>query len=481
MDNLYRTLKNSIIILGIILLFLISIQLTKAEEITLTLRESVAVALEKNETILQDAKNGLKASQLNLIIAHRYYRPQIDLDSEVDRTTSLNLIKTDNYTTGLNFIWPLLTFTGGTLTASSDYNLNYIHPIENDGFTSNVSTSLTLKQPLSRGGRLNETASLRLVKENHEKVKMEYKQALQGLILEVISNYYTLMRARFGVESATEQVDLTKKLLKWTEARLAVGQVADLDVMNVRVALATAEDNLTQAIDTEGKAKRSFLEVLGMEDKEVILDEEIKIYPIDLTKEECVRKSLINRAEIKKQKIDIELSQENIAIIGSANKPVLSLGGNYNWTGTGENFRNSIEKLPNKAWDLFTKVSFPFFDSWATKNKVKLATLEYQRTEDMLKRLKKDIKREVEEFYDDLKRQQKRLELLSENLKLADEALKISQLKYEMGIASVRDVMETQVSYSEVKRTVQNVKVDYIIGKARLYMAMEVLNVEYIQ
>ncbi len=474
-------------------ILLIAIPFAKASgeenEIRLTLRDSIEIALEKNETVLKDARIARKSARLNLIGAYKVYRPQIGLDTSAERTgsesppLSNNPLSTDQesnssnvgntYTNSLTFNWPLLTFTKGVLSVGWGWNLNMSNSIEANNFTNSLSYSMEWKQALSRGGRLQESASLRLARENFEMTKMDYEEAIDNLVFQVIVSYCQLIRAKHSIKEAKEQVELSKKLLKWAKAHLQAGEIARLDIMNVEVQLGSYEDILIQAINAEKEVRRTFLRLLGLEeDKEVSLDERIELVPIHLSEDECTKKALANRVEIKKGQRTLELAKLNVDMAGSGNKPVLSVKGNYNWSGTGEEFHQSMERLPQRSWAVSTGVTFPFFDSGTTKNDVKLAKENYQRVENSLKESRRDIVEEIRQAYQNLERDKKRIDLLLRNLEIAQKALEISQLKYKMGIISVRDVLDTQMVYSQVKRTVQDTEMACNIDKARLYKAM---------
>lgn len=467
-------------------------------EIRLTLRDSIRIALEKNETVLEDAHIARRLARLNLIGAYKVYRPHIGSDTTAERAGSespslsnnpLSMEEESNssnvantYTNNLTFNWPLLTFTKGVLSIGCGWNLNITDSNGANNFTNNLSYSMEWKQALSKGGRLQESASLRLARENFEMVEMDYGEAMENLSLQVIVSYCQLIRARRAIEEGQEQVELSKKLLKWAKAHLEVGEIARLDTMNVEVQLGSCEDALIQAINAEKEIKRAFLRLLGLEkDKKISLEERIEILPIHLSEEECIKRALADRVEIEKGRRTLELAKLNVTATGSGNKPVVSIRGNYNWSGTGKEFRQSMERLPQRNWTVSTGVTFPFFDSGTTRNNVRLARENYQRLENSVRESRRDIEEEVRQAYQDLEKDKKRIDSLSENLEIAEKALEISQLKYKMGIISVRDVLDAQIAYAQVKRTVQDTEMACNIDKARLYRAIGEKVAQYVK
>ncbi|MEW6617822.1 MAG: TolC family protein [bacterium] len=451
--------------------------------LTLSLKDAISTALLNNQTILNDAKSNLKLASRNLIAIHKLYQPKISLDISSQRTTNeteLTSTRQDKYSTSLNSTWSKVIFTSGVLTLSEGYNLSE-DKNSSQKFSTNPYVSIGLNQPLSEGGKLQQRLSLINADENLKLEKMKYALIEEQLTLNVICNYYQLIRANLLVKQAEEQVALSKQLLKWTEARLKVGQIAELDVMNAKVQLANDEDFLVQSYEQRQTLQRSFLRLLGLsEDLKLELSDEIEVKILNEKVEESINAAIENRLEIKMAKISIEQSKRNIPIARSTNKPTLTISGNYSWTNESEELEEAIKELPQRNWLIQTKLSFPFFDSGSTKNQVKIAEINYQKTLNAFEQLKKDIIEEITQIHWNLNKNQRRLEVLEVNLKIAQDARRISQLKYEMGLLTIREVLQSQITYSNVKISIDDAKIDYLINQAKLSKAIGKLKNEYL-
>ncbi len=248
--------------------------LLQAEEtLNLDLTESIHLALEKNQTILKNAQNSLELAHLSRISSYKIYQPRAGITAEAKRSRTEtedlieSLIYTSNaktYSTGLNFNWPITTFTGGTFSTQSGYSINLTNPGEEQKYNSTINLGLGYKQPLSHGGRVKEKFLLYSAEQQYKKAKIDYEQNLNRLLLEVTESYYNLVKLCLNIEQAKEEVDLTQKLLLWAEAQYKAGEIAELDVLYIKVQLASAEDALLQAEEAEEKTKRAFLRLIGL-------------------------------------------------------------------------------------------------------------------------------------------------------------------------------------------------------------------------
>jgi len=454
--------------------------------LTLTLKDAISTALLNNQTVLNESKNNLKVAYRNLIEVNKIYQPKINLDSSSQRTTNeteLTSTSQDKYSTSLNSTWSRVIFTDGLLTLSEGYNLTATKDKNSSSkkFSTSPFVSIEIKQPLSKGGKMQQRLSLIKGEENLTIEEINYGLIEEQLILNVISNYYQLIRLKALVKQAEEQMELSKQLLKWTHAKLKVEQIARLDVMNAQVQLANDEDFLVQAQDQHQTLQRNFLRLLGLdEDLELNLREDINIKVLNKNVDESINEALKNRLEIKRAKIGLEQAKRNISIAKSTNKPILTISGNYSWTNETEELEKAVKDLPQKNWLAQIKLSFPFFDSGSTKNQVEIANINYQIALDAFEELKKDIIEEITQIHRNLEKNKRRLGVLEVNLNIAQEARRISQLKYEMGLITIREVLESQIAYSKVKSSIDDAKIDYLINQAKLSKAIGRLKDEYL-
>jgi len=471
--------------LGLLIIFiLISGKSIGAKESSLTLKEAISLALVNNQDLSRSQDN-VEMSRLNLVAAEKEYQPKIGLESKTERTEAINYLSSaaNKYTASLNYNWPLLTFTSGQFTSSADYTITGLS--DEDPSTAKITTNpkiaLIWNQPLSKGGRLKMRSPLIEANKGCTLAQIEHKEFKERLILEVTIRYFNLLKAQKRTEQFRRCVDVNQSLLEWSKNKLKAGLIPELDVMNVEVKLAQNKDNLIQAEEEEKNNQKVMTRLLSLnEESKIIPVEEIEIPSEfkDLHLEK-IEDALRNREDIKRLKVEIEKGEREILIAKSLNKPTLVIEGGYIWTGEGKTLREGIEDFSVKSWAISCKVLWPFFDSSATGNSIKKAQLDYQISKNLLKKLEEDIEDEIFTIHQSLKASARRINLLSLNLKMAEEMLKITQLKYEMGLISIRDLLEDQMTVSEINNSLLEARIDYLINKDRLLWTYGKIGEEY--
>ncbi len=304
-----RLIKRQIIFTVILMIF--SHRLVNASNyspnstLTLTLKEAISMTLVNNQTVLKEAKNNLQLAQQNLIAVHKTYQPKINLHATSERTTNkTELISTtrDKYSTSLNSTCSRIVFTSGLLTLSEGYNLTVADDKSylSNKFSTNPYIGIGLIQPLSEGGRLQQRLPLINSDENLQLAKINYALIEEQLILDAINNYYQIIRVKALIKQAEEQVELSKQLLKWTQAMLKAEQIPELDVMNTKVQLANDEDFLVQVQEQQITLQKNFIRLLGLnEDLTLELSDEINVKISDKDVDESIDEALKNRLELK--------------------------------------------------------------------------------------------------------------------------------------------------------------------------------------
>ncbi|MEW6679655.1 MAG: TolC family protein [bacterium] len=456
------------------------------KEQPLSLKDAISIALTNNQFLKENQKS-LEIARLNLISAKKEYRPKIGLESKEERGETIDSFSSsfEKYTISLGYNWPLLTPTSGRFTSLSEYNISKLS--DKDPFTpifsSNPKIGIIWKQPLSKGGRLNERLTLTEKEEDYELGKISYSQSKKGLILNCIISYFNLLKAFKKREYAEKQMDLTQKLLTLTNTKLKAGEISELDVMNVKIRLAKDEDTLIQAKEEERNKQRELSRILGFDEETrfLLTEEPVIVKESETTYLDKMEDILKFRDEIRVFKMKLEKAKRDILIAKSINKPILTLEGNYTLTKEGETIKESLKKFPKKAWAIGCKISWPFFDSGQTANYVKKAYLNYEMLNEKLQELKKDIKEEVLRIENDLQRDIRRINLLSLNLKNLEEVSRITQLKYEMGMVSLKELLEAQMTTFEGTDSLLEAKIDYVINKAKLSLACGRIEEEYVK
>ncbi|QOX64902.1 TolC family protein [Anoxybacterium hadale] len=232
-------------------------------------------------------------------------------------------------------------------------------------------------------------------------------EATQNAITYKVNNaYYSLLNAGEGVRIAKENVTLQKNLLALVNEKLSLGVASKQDVLNAEMNLKNAESSLSTAEVSLAEKKIAFNNELGYEDMQrVRLTSELSLKNIpDLSVDTAVTDALANRNELYTSAFNIYTTEKEL---------------------------NNYSAYPKSSAKYLTAL-----------NNYHSAQNSYNSKEDA-------IKKEVRINYANMGSSK----VLAENSKLsaekAKESYEIQLSKYKLGLATLSDVQQAQISWAD--------------------------------
>lgn len=447
----------------------------------LTMYNSIEKALNYNQTIMYAIqKNYLSArSQLNL--AESPYRLQMNLNLNTAQNYSRTLSHDIYYTSwsqvttpNLNFDYTLLTPLGSSTHLGMGYQTQIFN---SNSCYSSPQFDFTFQQPLSWSGIQAGHADIIRARKNFIAAEMSYQLQKEGLIIAVINFYFQLWQAFRNVEQSEYDLQSAQRVLQIAELRLKAGQLSEFEVMNIRVQYQVAEDNLAVAQNSLQTQQREFLRLLGQDlNAGIQLAAEIQMDTIAFNLDYAILMAFQNRLEIKQQEISLELADLSLKQISAAAYPTLSLNGNYTFSSQYDvTLGPSLWDYPNRSWRFQASLTFPILDGGARSNQLQIAKYALDIQQKNLNLFKEVIAIAIEENFRSLKLNQNRIQSLTLNLKIAEEALKIAELRFKQGQISSTEIENIRQRYTNAQRSLNSAKISYITQSAQLAKAMGIL------
>lgn len=286
----------------------------------------------------------------------------------------------------------------------------------------------------------------------------------QQLIAQVKRSYYELLRACGQADAAQAAVNVAALRLKNTEARYKEGTVPKFDLTTAQVDLANLTQNLIAAQSRVNIAQANLNRVLGLPaDTPTQVTKSaipVEMFEVDIPK--AAKTALERRPEIKIQQRSIALSKTNIALQRTGAKPSLGISGRYDYVST-QAFSTS-----NTSWVAAATLSIPVWDGGVTKAKVDQAYADLYSAQDTLTQTEQRISQEVSTAALVLVEAAKRTKTTAENVRLAEEALRLANVRYEAGIAVLVEVTNAESQLTQARFNEVNALYDYAIALAEL-------------
>jgi len=413
------------------------------EKITLTLEDSIKLALEQNPFYLAEKAKEDQASYMVREAVSSFF-PALNAQGTHILDKKVMTIEMPSFVPGMPPQRIKLDFT-------RDYQF-----------------SLSFSLPLSAGGRL--VSGYKQANYNLMSTKEAIRQSMQETVFNVKKAFYGYLLAKKFVEVSEEAVSLADKHWKNVKSLYDVGMASKFDLLRSEVQVANLKPQLIRAKNGLSTAELGLKTLLGLDLKQPIeVKGELSYKEFEANVDAGVAQALANRPEINQLKFQQQMAAEMLKMARGAYLPTLAIGGAYNYWG-------NRFKFTKDSWESYYSVNLvlniPLFNGFVNSAKVGeskavLRQLDYSR-----KGFSEMVKFEVQEAI--LSLQQAKESLLSQekNVEQAQEAVRIADLNYAEGLATNLDVSFAQMALTQAKTNYSQALYDYALALAQLEKAI---------
>jgi outer membrane protein len=470
---------------------------TPGPNVELTLDDATARALEKNLDIAVERLNP-EIQDLNLARLQALYRPTVN--SAVGHravvnppTSQLNggtIVQNDTSTYNAG-IAQNLKWGGGNVAVQFNNNKQVTSNIfANFNPTFNSTFNATLTQPLMRGFLIDGTRQqLKVTAINREISDISLKGTLATTVANVRNAYWELVYAVQAVDVARGSLDLAEKLVQDNKARVEVGTMAPLDVVQAEAEAATRRQAVTAAEAALGTSELTLkrLIVSGTDDplwrsRITPIDRpEFRNDPLDV--ESAVRLSLQNRTDLLQARKTLDSNDVTMRFLHNETMPNVDLSANYSaqglggtqfirqGTGLGSSIIGTVPGGYGDAWRTLTGRDYPTWNfqlnmsyplgASAAEASYARAKVQRNQTAAQLRALELTVATEVTNNALQVESNLKRYEAAQVARELAQTRLQAEQSRFEVGLSTNFFVVQAQRDLATAQNTELRALLDY--------------------
>ena len=463
----------------------------------LRLEEAVAIALEKNLDI-QVAR--LEPQSVDLLVAgfRNTYRPLVTStvglrDQYQLPTSSLNGgTKVNNGTTTYNFgLAQNVNRYGGSYAvnwSNARVETSNTFSTFNPSFTTNLVAAFS--QPLLRGFRIDNTRQQLLINLINRDISEESARATITQTLANVRNaYWDLVFAQSAVEVAQRATELADKLVQDNQARVEVGTLAPLDIVQAQAESATRRQNLAAAEATAQTAELTLKRFMVSGTDDPLWRQTIR--PVDLPSlgpapsdiDGAIRRALAERTDVISARKNLDSNDVSLRYFKNQSMPAADLNASYGAQGLGGTAIVRTGPLGNQTvsqiipggygdalsllrardyptWNLNVTMSYPIGGNQADAQH---ARARLQRTQALtrLRGLEVQIAAEVANAALTVQSNLKRVEAATIAREFAQKRLEAEQSRFEVGLTTNFFVVQAQRDLRDAQNTELRALADY--------------------
>jgi outer membrane protein len=395
----------------------------------LDLRQAMSRTLEETPS-LERIRSRIRQAQYQVDEAYTLVNPTANFQAQYSR------------------VEPPIAITGGVV----------INPPDNYQF------SLTLRQAIYTFGRLkwgvlSDKLSKRVVEE-------EYRAEVNRLVSLVAQRYIEALLSQEQVTIAEENLEAQMANLRTSQLLYEQGVSAKFDVLSISAATSQAEQELIEARTREQLARARLLSLLNEP-----LERKLSLEPLELVEPnpdlvllDAKLQALEIRPDLRSLRWAVEASKARVELAKTSNRPSLELQNttiNRNATGFSPGTQNTTALVLN----------IPLFDGGVSRLQAEQAQeTVVQLTED-LEQAERDAVLQIEEVHRQLSDRWQAIEVAEVSVAEADEALRVAVLRYENGISTNVELLDSQAASSRARFRLSQAKGNFLISRWNWWQA----------
>lgn len=314
--------------------------------------------------------------------------------------------------------------------------------------------------------------TIKLANVNLDLSQEGYRQARQDIVNSVSVSYFNTLKAYQLIQVSKASLKNAQEHLSYTQKLEKAGVGIKFDVIRADNQLLNTQMQLSQALNTYEKAKKALNLAMGRSiDFPFELNPEAKIPDLTIEENKALKDAIDNRSELKQLRIKKEMDEITVTINSQGNWPSITANGSYNISDTAVVNANA-SNLQNLRYGL--NMNWPIFDGLGTYARVQKAQSQVIQDQVTIDQLQQSVILEVKQILLDLAENKERIIMAKNGVALSEEALKLSEIRYQNGVGINLDVLDAQNTLNQSRSNLINAEFDLNINKVKLYRALGV-------
>ena len=462
----------------------------------LRMSDVVQLALEKNLDIAVERLNpqavdlqiaGLRNTYLPTVTSAIGQRDNTQLPRDQLQGGQRVSVATTTYNAGMTQNLPWLGSAVNISWNNNKQDSSSSFVTFNPTYTSGLTA--TFAQPLLRGLFIDQTRQQIAITQINREISEETLRATVTQTLANVRNaYWDLVFARSAVDVAERALALADKFVEDNRARVEVGTLAPLDIVQAEAEAANRRQTLAVAEATLQTAELSLKRYIVSGTEDPVWRQEL--HPIDLPSlepaptdiEGAVRRSLERRTDLINARKNIQGSDISLRYFRNLTLPAVDFVASYGAQGIGGTsiqraglgstvitntipggYTDALRLLTNRDypnWNLQFNVSYNLFGSQADANYAR-ARVQRNQSQARLRTLELQVATEVTNAALSVQSNLKRVEAAVAARELAEKRLEAEQSKFEVGMTTNFFVVQAQRDLRDAQNAELRALADY--------------------
>ncbi|HEX9903271.1 MAG TPA: TolC family protein [Acidobacteriota bacterium] len=423
----------------LILMMMTAVPLARAQEKPMTLKECIDLALQ-NSPSLKLADESVTGAELKVNESKSQLYPQVSLGGTYTRMSLVQEFE--------------MSFAGQTFKAKF-------------GVPNNYDFRAMLAEPLFTWGRIRK--SIELSRTGVEMAKDNLDMTRQIVSYQVAPIFYGILFFKEAIQVLEDNIKAFNKKAEIMTERYKAGLASSFDTSTLQVQVSALQ---AQKLDFENNIRKLTIayNALAGRSAETALNPagRFEFTALPIKRDELAASALAQRVEFEQLNNQTRMTELGIEMAKAVNKPSLALALTYDYR---NGYLPNIDRLTGNFMATLS-LNVPLFDGFRAGAQVAegesgLRAIQLQRQV-----LEQNVRMEIDTILADLKTNEQKLEIEKVKMKQAEDALKIAEDRYQKGLLSAQDFIDSQNNLEAARLNYLQLVYNHILGTFSLYRSV---------
>ncbi len=334
------------------------------------------------------------------------------------------------------------------------------------------SLSLTLNQPLYRGGR-----TLAATSEAENAVKAErarLRDVEQTVLLDVVTAYMDVFRDQAVLELNINNEQVLKRQLEASRDRFEVGEITRTDVHQAEARLARATAERIQAEGDLIVSRASYRNTVGEMPGKLIRHETPTGLPT--SEAEAIKAAAVDNPNVIEAEFDERASLDNVGEVQGELLPSVDFEGS-----AGRSFNSSSEDSRIDTYTAKVTLSMPLYQSGSVYSRLREARQTAAELRRKVDQARRDATEETTQAWEGLQTARARIESFLSQINASEIALEGVQREAAVGSRTVLDILDAEQELLDARVDFVRAERDEMVAIFELKKAMGQLTAGQLQ
>jgi outer membrane protein TolC len=393
----------------------------------ISLKDAVHLALDKNKSV-EASSAATKAAEMRISGARSGLLPKVNYSESWARS--------DN---------PVFVFSS-LLTQHQFGAENFqIGPLNRPEFLNNFQSLVTADQVLYGAGQTK--LAVRSAELNKDIASEEGRRTQMAVIAGVIRAYYDSLLSADQLRATGEALRSAEADLERAQAIRSAGMSTDVDVLSIRVHLASVREQQIRREADADVARAALNDVIGLplDTPHMLTTQLAPLDPPEGSLRDQEDNAIAQRPEARQAKLATSLAETQAASARTNLLPQVALHAAF------EADRQRFVTRGGDNWLVSIGLRWNLFNGFSDKARIEESKFALQRSSAEQARAGSAIRLQVHRAYADLNAATQRIEVTKASVTEAEESLRITQNRYESGMSNVTDLLRTEATVLEAR------------------------------